>query len=345
MEVGIIGATQSGKSTLFTAITGINPGTEVGKRAVVKVPDTRLDHLTEVFKPKKKINATINFIDAPPPQGTGKKTGQAQTFLGFIKTVDALLVCAPTFLDGGFKELQDMMEILQLTDLEVVEGMISREAKSKIDPKYTGPNPELLNRLQEVLTKGGRVADLEFSDKEDSMLKSVQLFTRFPMFVVLNISEGEIGGKISEETKKAQTYLDSLKIPYLSVCATVEAQIATLPDEDREIFITEYGIKQTATTRVIQELYDLLGYQTFFTVGEDECRAWTIYKGDNAVAAAGRVHTDIARGFIRAECCTYDDFLACDNSLQKAKTAAKLRLEGKEYIVKDGEICHFRHSG
>jgi len=345
MEIGIIGAPQSGKSTLFTAITGVEPGNEVGKRAVVKVPDPRLDHLTDVFKPKKKINATVNFIDAPPPQSMSAKRGSAPSFLGFIKTVDAILVVAACYRDGGAKELQDIMEMLLLSDLEVIEGILARENKIKIDPKYSGPSMELLRKLAGELEQMKMLRNIELSEKELASLSGVQLFTKYPTFVALNISENDIKGELKGEAKKAADYLDSIKTPYIAVCAPIEAEIATLPEEDRQSFMQEYGLESTASDRVIQEVYDLLGYQTFFTVGEDECRAWTIRKGDNAVTAAGKVHSDIAKGFIRAECCTYEDLLASDNSLQKAKANAKLRLEGKEYILKDGEICHFRHSG
>lgn len=342
MEVGIIGSPQSGKTTLFTAITGVNPGHEVGKKAVVKIPDERLDLLTQIFKPKKQVNATINFIDAPPPQSMAtKKGGAASGFLNFIKQVDAIIIVGACFKEGGFKELQDMLEILLLTDLEVVEGMLSKEKKAAIDPKYSGPSMETLKKLADEMTNGKTVRNIDLNDKEKESLKGVQLFTKIPTFVVLNTTES--GG--TAEEKKSAEYLASSVIPYLSVCATVEADIATLPPDERSTFLEEYGIKEPALNRVIREVFDLLGFHTFFTAGEDETRAWTIKKGDNAVAAAGKIHTDIAKGFIRAECCKWDDFLACESSLKVAKERGKLRLEGKEYIINDGEITHFRHSG
>jgi hypothetical protein len=343
MEIGIIGAPQSGKSTIFTAITGVEPGSEVGKRAVVKVPDKRLDHLTSVFKPKRQVNATVNFVDAPPASQTGKK-GATQAFLNSIKTVDAILVVCPCFKEDGAGEVQDLLETLIIADLDVVEGLVAREKKMKIDPHYTGPTIELLKKLQDDLTNGKMLRNIELTDKETASLSGIQLLTKLPTFVVLNIGEGETK-TLGEESKKASAYLDTLGIPYLPICGTLEAQIATLDPADREVFMSEFDLKETASDRVIREVFDLLGYQTFFTAGEDECRAWTIRKGDNAVTAAGKVHSDIAKGFIRAECTLFDDFVACNNSFQEAKAHAKLRLEGKEYIVKDGEICHFRHSG
>lgn len=342
MEVGIIGAPQSGKTTLFTAITGINPGHEVGKKAVVKIPDERLEHLTKIFKPKKQVNATINFIDAPPPQSMDTRKGSSSSaFLNFVKQVDAIITVCACFKEGGFKELEDMIEILILTDLEVVEGILGKEKKLTIDPKYAGPTPETLKKLADGLGNGKMVKDIELNDKEKETLRGVQLFTKIPIFAVLNTNEK--GG--TEEEKKAIAFLDGLGIPHLAVCATVEADIALLPPEERSTFLEEYGIKEPALNRVIREVFDLLGYHTFFTAGEDETRAWTIKKGDNAVMAAGKIHTDIAKGFIRAECCTWEDFQACDSSLKVAKERGKLRLEGKEYIVHDGEITHFRHSG
>lgn len=342
MEVGIIGAPQSGKTTLFTAITGINPGHEVGKKAVVKIPDERLEYLTQIFKPKKQVNATINFIDAPPPQSMDTKRGSSSSaFLNFVKQVDAIITVCACFKDGGFKELEDMIEILILTDLEVVEGILGKEKKLTIDPKYAGPTPETLKKLADGLGNGKMVKDIELNDKEKETLRGVQLFTKIPIFAVLNTNEK--GG--TEEEKKASAFLDPLGIPHIAVCATVEADIALLPPEERSTFLEEYGIKEPALNRVIREVFDLLGYHTFFTAGEDETRAWTIKKGDNAVTAAGKIHTDIAKGFIRAECCIWEDFQACDSSLKVAKERGKLRLEGKEYIVHDGEITHFRHSG
>jgi GTP-binding protein YchF len=342
MEVGIIGAPQSGKTTLFTAITGINPGHEVGKKAVVKIPDDRLEHLTKIFKPKKQVNATINFIDAPPPQSMeSKRGGAASGFLNFIKQVDAITMLCACYKEGGFKELQDMIEILILTDLEVVEGIMNKEKKLAIDPKYVGPSAETLKKLADSLGNMQMVKNIDLTEKEKESLRGVQLFTKIPIFVVLNTTEK--GG--TDEEKKAAAYLDGLGIPHLSICATVEADIATLPPEERATFLDEYGIKEPALNRVIREVFDLLGYQTFFTAGEDETRAWTIKKGDNAVTAAGKIHTDIAKGFIRAECCTWEDFLHCDSSLKVAKEHGKLRLEGKEYIIHDGEITYFRHSG
>lgn len=342
MEVGIIGAPQSGKTTLFTAITGVNPGHEVGKKAVVKIPDERLEYLTQIFKPKKQVNATINFIDAPPPQSMDTKRGSSSSaFLNFVKQVDSIITVCACFKDGGFKELEDMIEILILTDLEVVEGILGKEKKLTIDPKYVGPSPETLKKLADGLGNGKMVKDIELNDKEKETLRGVQLFTKIPIFAVLNTNER--GG--TEEEKKASAFLDPLGIPHIAVCATVEADIALLPPEERSTFLEEYGIKEPALNRVIREVFDLLGYHTFFTAGEDETRAWTIKKGDNAVTAAGKIHTDIAKGFIRAECCTWEDFQACDSSLKVAKERGKLRLEGKEYIVHDGEITHFRHSG
>lgn len=342
MEVGIIGAPQSGKTTLFTAITGVNPGHEVGKKAVVKIPDDRLEHLTKIFKPKKQVNATINFIDAPPPQSMDTKKGSSSSaFLNFVKQVDAIITVCACFKEGGFKELEDMIEILILTDLEVVEGILGKEKKLTIDPKYVGPTPETLKKLADGLGNGKMVKDIDLNDKEKETLRGVQLFTKIPIFAVLNTTEK--GG--TEEEKKAIAFLDGLGIPHIAVCATVEADIALLPPEERSTFLEEYGIKEPALNRVIREVFDLLGYHTFFTAGEDETRAWTIKKGDNAVTAAGKIHTDIAKGFIRAECCTWEDFNACDSSLKVAKERGKLRLEGKEYIVHDGEITHFRHSG
>jgi hypothetical protein len=219
--------------------------------------------------------------------------------------------------------------------------MLTKEKKAAIDPKYSGPSMETLKKLADELTNGKPVRNIELNDKERESLKGVQLFTRIPTFVVLNTTES--GG--TDEEKKSIAYLAGLGIPHLSVCATVEADIATLPPDERETFLSEYGIKEPALNRVIREVFDLLGYHTFFTAGEDETRAWTIKKGDNALAAAGKIHTDIAKGFIRAECCTWEDFLACDSSLKVAKEHGKLRLEGKEYIIHDGEITHFRHSG
>ncbi|MEZ4812377.1 MAG: DUF933 domain-containing protein [Caldisericia bacterium] len=150
--------------------------------------------------------------------------------------------------------------------------------------------------------------------------------------------------KIYDSTKEVIKLLDEKGVSYTKLCGSIEAEITQLEDEDREVFMDEYGITDTASGKIIQQVFDLLGLHVFFTAGDDECRAWTIRKDDNAVTAAGKIHTDIAKQFIRAEVCSYEDFLACDNSLKEAKTQGKLRLEGKEYTVADGDIINFRHS-
>lgn len=344
MEIGIIGAPQTGKSTLFKAITGIDPGHETGKRAVVRVPDTRLDHLTGVFNPKKQVNATINFIDAPPPTLT-KKGGSDQGFLNFIKTVDALLVVTGCFKDGAKKEFEDIMDLLLLSDITLVERMLGKEKKIKIDPKYSGPSMETLEKLKTHLDDGKRIVDMDLSEKELKSLSGLELYTRFPIFVVNNVSDSHIGKEPEGQEVEINKMLDGMGIPHMALSASIEAEIATLEDDDRAVFMEEYGITEKASDRVISETFGLLGLQVFFTAGEDECRAWTIRKGDNAVTAAGKVHSDIAQHFIRAETCSYEDFLACDNSLKEAKNQGKLRLEGKDYVVVDGDIINFRHSG
>ena len=343
MDIGIIGSPRCGKSTLFTAITGIDPGYEQGKRAVVRVPDERLDYLTSIFNPKKQINTTINFIDAPPPKPT-RKGGADQGFLNFIKTVSALLVVSACFRAGAKKELEDIFDLILLSDIESIEKMLKKENKIKVDPKYVGPSLDLFHKLHKELEDGKYIRDIELSVSETRSLAGMELYTRFPMFVVLNISEDEIGGELSSETLEITKVLDDMGIGYVKFCGEVEAEITQLDDEDKAVFMEEYGIKETASGKVIQEIFDLLGLQVFFTVGEDECRAWTIKKGDSAVISAGKVHSDIAKQFIRAEVCSYEDFKKCDNSLKEARTQGKLRLEGKEYVVVDGDIINFRHS-
>lgn len=342
MDIGIIGSGKSGKSTVFTAITGIDPGHEKGKRAVVKVPDARLNYLTSMFKPKKQVNATINFIDAPPPKPT-KRGGADQGFLNFIKTVSVLLVVSACYRIGAKKEFEDMIDLLLLSDIELIERMLAKEKKIKIDPKYKGPSIELLKKLHNELEEGKFIRDLELSATELRSLSGLELYTQMPLFAVLNVSEDEIAKDLKGETAEVASYLDDAGIGYIRLCGSIEMEISQLDDEDKPIFMEEYGIKETASGKVIQKVFDLLGLQVFFTTGDDECRAWTIRKGDSAVVSAGKVHTDIAKQFIRAEVCSYDDFIACNSSFKEAKNKGKLRLEGKDYVVEDGDLINFRH--
>jgi ribosome-binding ATPase len=343
MDIGIIGPSQSGKTTVFTAITGVEPGYEKGKKAIVKVPDERLDHLKSVFNPKKQVNTTITFIDASPPKVT-KKGGADQGFLNFIKTVSALLVVLPCFRAGAKKELDDILDLLLLSDIEFIERMLEKEKKIKIDPKYKGPSIDLLNKMHKHLDEGSFLRGISITPNEQRSLSGYELYTRMPIFAVLNVSEKQSNKDILSETQEVIEYLNEVGIGYVSLCGSIEMEISQLNEEDKPIFMQEYSIEETASGKVIQKVFDLLGLQVFFTAGEDECRAWTISKGDSAVVSAGKVHTDIAKQFIRAEVCSYEDFIDCNNSLKEAKNQGKLRLEGKEYTVKDGDIITFRHN-
>ncbi|MFZ2323461.1 MAG: redox-regulated ATPase YchF [Ignavibacteriaceae bacterium] len=360
MQIGIVGLPFTGKSTLFQTITKtlLDPN-ELTKsethQAMIKVPDTRLDKLTEMFNPKKKVNATIDVVDVVGLQkGDSGSTQFTGNFLAKVKTNDALVQVVRLFdnpavphPDGSINMMRDVNSFeteFILSDLAIVEKRIDSIKKQILKTQDEKLKRELpvLEKCNELLQNETPLRDHDFSKEDLMVLKTYQLLSIKPMLIALNFDESQVN-----DTEK---YLNELvknilghNTKALSFFGQIEKEMSDLSEEDAKVFMQDYGIKESALDKLIREAYDLLGLQSFLTAGEDECRAWTIKKGMTAQEAAGEIHTDFYKKFIRAEVVSYDDFIET-GSFAKAKELGKWRLEGKEYIVKDGDIISVRHS-
>ncbi len=351
MRLGIIGLPQAGKTTVFNALTrGHQPITTSGGRfdvhtGVVDVPDGRVDRLSELFKPKKTIYAKVTYADIAGLEGS--QTALSGQLLNQLTQMDGLLHVVRAFEDpnvphpsGSVNPLRDLATMdaeLLLNDMIAVERKLERLAeerkkgggreRSVIDRELV-----LFDRFKEALGKEQPLREVDLTAEEERTLSGFGFLTRKPILVVINLHEGQEMPPV--EYLHARTDLVALQ-------GKLEMEIAQLPPEDAELFMTEYGISELGLARVIRLSYALLGLISFFTVGPDEVRAWTIRSGASAYEAAGEIHTDLQKGFIRAEVIPYSELLAL-GGLNEAKSKGRLRLEGKEYIVQDGEIVHIR---
>lgn len=360
MQIGIVGLPFTGKSTLFQTITKtlLNPN-ELTKseahQAMIKVPDARLDKLTEMFNPKKKVNATIDVVDVVGLQkGDSGSTQFTGNFLGKVKTNDALVQVVRLFdnpavphPDGSINMIRDVNSFeteFILSDLAIVEKRIDSIKKQILKTQDEKLKRELpvLEKCNELLQNETPLRDHDFSKEDLMVLKTYQLLSIKPMLIALNFDESQVN-----DTEKYLNELIKNKLGHntkaLSFFGQIEKEMSDLSEDDAKVFMQDYGITESALDKLIREAYDLLGLQSFLTAGEDECRAWTIKKGMTAQEAAGEIHTDFYKKFIRAEVVSYDDFIET-GSFAKAKELGKWRLEGKEYIVKDGDIISVRHS-
>lgn len=359
MQIGIVGLPYSGKTTLFQTITKTLISDSFGKseshQAVIKVPDIRLDKLTEIFNPKKKVNATIELVDVVGLQkGDSGSTQFTGNFLGKVKTNDALVQVVRLFEnelvphpEGSVNMMRDINTFeaeFIISDMAILEKRIDSLKKQILKTQDDNLKRELpvLEKCLEHLQNEKPLRQMNLSKDEIHILRSYQLLSVKPMLIALNLDEVQI--------KQAENLLNEVvktKVGHntkvLSFFGKIEMEMSELPHEEMKMFMDEYDIKESALDSLIRETYDLLGLQSFFTVGEDECRAWTIRKGMTAQEAAGEIHTDFYNKFIRAEVVHYDDFIIA-GSFAKAKESGTWRLEGKEYIVKDGDIISVRHS-
>ena len=359
MQIGIVGLPQTGKSSLFQTITKthLDP-TSMSKiethQAMIKVPDERLDRLTEIFTPKKKTSATIEVLDVVGLQkGDSGSTQFTSNFLGKVKTNDALIQVVRLFNndmiphpDGSINMMRDIdafeTEFI-ISDMTIVEKRIETVKKQiqKIQDDKLKRELPLLEKCFQILQEEKPLRDAHLSNDELKMLNSFQLLTVKPMLIALNLDESQVNesGKYLDELtkKKLSTHTKALYF-----FGKIEQELSELSENEAEIFMNEYGIKESALNSIIREAYDLLGLQSFFTCGEQECRAWTIKKGSTAQEASGEIHTDFYNKFIRAETVGYDDFISA-GTFAKAKENGTWRLEGKEYVVKDGDILIIRH--
>lgn len=360
MQIGIIGLPQSGKTTIFNALTrghaevaAFSSGKLEVHTANVQVPDARVDVLSEIFKPRKTIHAQVQYNDiAGLARGIGEKGGLDGSLLNQIAQNDALVEVIRAFdnpniphLDGSVdpeRDLESLDTELILSDLGVVERRIDRLktslAKGGSNPQEReGFNRELaqIAKFQATLENGQPLVDLDLNSGQIKQFKSLALVTIKPRLIILNSTEERIDQKLGAfEYSHKQSIVVALQ-------GKLEMELAQMSDDEQKEFLSEFGIAEPSLPRVIHLSYELLGLQSFFTVGEDEVRAWTIPVGATAVDAAGAIHTDLARGFIRAEVVSYADMLACGN-LVEAKRRGLLRLEGKEYNVQDGDILNIR---
>lgn len=360
MQIGIVGLPFSGKSTLFQTITKTLLDTSQLSRpethlAVIKVPDSRLDKLTEIFNPKKKVNAAIEFIDVAglksDESGSVKFSGN---FLGNVKNNDALVLVVRLFNEETVVHTEGSIDMMRdinlfetefiLSDLAIIEKRIESLKKQilKTQDEMMKRELVLLEKCDAHLQNEKPLRDLELVKEETALLKTYQLLSAKPLLIALNLDESQVEEKDSFLDKLVKTKMGKHS-KALAFFGKIEFEMSELSEDDAKMFMSEFGINESALNGIIREAYSLLGLQSFFTVGEDECRAWTIRKGMNAQEASGEIHTDFFNKFIRAEVVHYDDFIKC-GSFAKAKEIGVWRLEGKEYIVKDGDIISVRHS-
>jgi GTP-binding protein YchF len=357
LRAGLIGLPASGKTTLFELLTSVREAPRTHGKidahvGVSRVPDDRLDRLTAIFRPHRRVPATVEFADMAAGRGDAK----ALLDVGAYRNADALLHVIRAFSDpavphahGSVDAVRDARTIedeLILADLGVAERRLERLDKDvkKTQSSDLVKEQDILRRCREWLEAGRALRTLELSGEDAHRLRGFQFLSAKPLLIVLNVDEADIA-----------VLDDVLRVPGLSevvgqsgaaatgVCAKIELEIASLDPADARAFLADLGLKQSGLDRIIRAAYDLLGYISFFTVGDDECRAWSIPRATPAVVAAGAIHSDIQRGFIRAE------VVACDRLIERGSLAAcrdrgELKLEGKDYLVKDGDVITFRHA-
>ena len=354
MQVTIVGLPGSGKTTVFNALTGghAETGGFSGGRAapnigVVKVPDERLDRLSELFKPRKTIPADVTYADVAIPPGATREGTISPDVLAQVRNADALLHVARSFEGSvgeaadAWRDINELDTEFTLADLDVIEKRLEKLRTSgrhgtPAEREANAQEEELLARLEPEVSSGRPLRSLGLSEDDERRLRGYRFLTQKPVLVVLNVEEEQLAGVATLETDGRERYAQP-ESDVVALAGKIESELAELSAEDAALFMEELGIAEPSRGRVIRLTYALLGLFSFFTAGEDECRAWTLRRGATAVDAAGTIHSDLARGFIRAEVISYEDLMACGNTAE-ARKRGLLRSEGKTYQVRDGDV-------